>query len=476
MSRTAPRARRTWFQRFVIASNIAAAFVFVVTAAALAYGYTKYSRLPRIELSDSLGAVDDGSQASSGAQNFLLVGVDSAESLDPDDPARAGRAAGGLRSDTMMVLRVDPASSRAALLSLPRDLWVNLSTGGTGRINTAVEMGGPKALIETIREYFGIPIDHYLQVDFEGFGRIVDAIGGVPIDFPYPVRDNRSGLDVPEAGCVVLDARNALGFVRSRAYQEYFDGEWHVDGSGDLGRIRRQQVFMIAALERAFERGARNPVTLDALIDSTLDAVVVDDTLDGGDIVALAREFRSFSADSLDIYEIPVYDDVIGGAQVLHIDSRNAEPTLAVFRGTDPESVTERSVRVRVLNGTGTPGEAAEVGAELSDAGFTLAGTGDAARLGLQRTEIHYAPGQLARAELVDRWLTTPAELIEDDDAIDVEIVTGADYRGLRSEPRPAPETTTTLLPTTTTEPDDGSTTTILGTVPVGEGDATSCA
>lgn len=459
----------------MIASNTVAALVFLAAAAGLAYGYSKYSQLPRIELADVLG--NDRADATTGsAQNFLLVGVDSADQLDPDDPVRSTRTAGGLRSDTMMVLRVDPASSRAALLSLPRDLWVPLSTGGSNRINTAVEIGGPEALIETIQEFLGIPIDHYVQVDFHGFGRIVDAIGGVPISFPHPVRDTRSGLDVPEAGCVVLDAPNALGFVRSRAYQEFVDGRWRTDGSGDLGRIRRQQEFILTALERSFDRGARNPVTLDALIDSTLDAVTVDDALDAGDIVDLARDFRTFSSADLDIYEVPVYDDTIGGAQILRLDSRRAEPTIALFRGADPGTVDEGSVRIRVLNGTGTPGEAADVGTDLRDAGFVLAGTGDAAEIGNSRTEIRHGPGQRPAAELVERWLQGPVRVVSDDDVADLTVITGDDYAGVRTAPRSPAATTTTVLPTTTSHPETGPTTSLLGTVPVSPDAAVGCA
>src|SRR3546814_482875 len=163
-----------------------------------------------------------------------------------------------LRSDTMMILRVDPASTRAALLSLPRDLWVPIPGHGNGRINEAIELGGPELLVDTIKGYLGIPINHYAQVDLHGFGRLVEAIDGVEIYFQNPVRDQRSGLDVPEPGCITLDARNALGFVRSRAYQEYVDGRWRTDPTGDLGRIRRQQQFIIAALERSVERGLRS--------------------------------------------------------------------------------------------------------------------------------------------------------------------------------------------------------------------------
>lgn len=456
-------------QKLVIITNVFAMVGFLFAAGTLAYGYRKYGRIPRVEIGDTLSASEDDTGVVV-AENFLIVGIDSAAGLDPDDPVAASREdVAGLRSDTMMILRVDPTSTRAALLSLPRDLWVPIPGHGNGRINEAIELGGPELLVDTIQSYLGIPINHYAQVDFHGFGRLVEAIDGVEIYFPNPVRDQRSGLSVPEPGCVTLDAPNALGFVRSRAYQEYVDGQWRTDPTGDLGRIRRQQQFIIAALERSVERGLRNPVTLDELIDSTLDAVTIDDTLDGDDLLALGREFRRFDPASLDVYQLPVEDDSVGGAAVLRLLTREAEEVLDIFRSRDPGQVSEESVRVQVLNGTGEPGQASATSAALREAGFALGGTGDAARLGVARTEVRHPPGAEAGADLVRRWLAGDAELVEDDTVDDVTVVTGADWQGLRTEPLPAPtptETTTTTLPRVPTTLDDGTTTTTaLGTV-----------
>jgi len=464
------RARRTVFQRLVIATNVVAVVGFLFAAGALAYGYQKYGQIPRLAIGETLtttegdGAADD----EVASENFLVVGVDSAAGLDPDDPVAASRTdVPGFRSDTMMVLRVDPASTRAALLSLPRDLWLPIPGHGNGRINEAIELGGPELLIETIQAYLGVPINHYAQIDFYGFGRLVDALNGVELYFPYPVRDGRSGLDVPEPGCVRLDARNALGFVRSRAYQEYVDGRWRTDPTGDLGRVRRQQQFIIAALERSVERGLRNPVTLDELIDSALGAVTIDDTLDGDDLLRLGRQFRGFDPSSLDIHQLPVVDDSVGGAAILRLVTRDAEEILDIFRPGDGAEVTEASVRVRVLNGTGVPGEASTASRALQAAGFATGGTGDAARLGVERTQIRYPAGAEAGADVLRRWLLGDATLVEDAEVDDVTLVTGADWRGLRDAPLPAPpkssSTSTTELPPVTTP--ERTTTTVPGSV-----------
>lgn len=463
------RANRSLIQKLVIIGNVLAMVGFLFAAGALAYGYEKYGRIPRVQIGETLSVSQDDDGEDLAAENFLVVGVDSAQGLDPEDPVAASRTdVSNLRSDTMMILRLDPTSEQASLLSLPRDLWVPIPGHGTGRINEAIELGGPEVLVETIQDYLGVPVHHYAQVDFAGFRRLVAAIDGVELWFPHPARDLRSGLDVPEAGCVRLDPTNALGFVRSRYYDEYIDDQWVRDPTADLGRIERQQQFIIAALERSVERGLRNPVTLDELIDSTLDAVTIDDTLDGNDLLALGRAFRQFDPTSLEVHQLPVVDDTVGGAQILRLVTQEAETVLSIFRSSDPAEVDEASVRVRVLNGTGTPGQASAASDALRVAGFAIGGTGDARRLGVAQTEVLYPEGREAGADLVRRWLEGDAELVLDDTVDDVTVVTGADWRGLRAEPLPAPaptETTATTSGSSTTTEDDVTTTTALGTV-----------
>lgn len=470
MRRRPPRAHRPWRQRLVLVLSSSIVAGLLATAGGLGYAYVKYSRLARVEL----GSVLTERATSSDPQNFLLVGVDSAANLDADDPARAGREdISGLRSDTIMLLRVDPASARASLLSLPRDLWVPLASGGSNRINAAIETGGPEDLIDTIEQYLGIPINHYVQVDFAGFRGLVGVIDGVKVWFDRPARDRRSGLRVEEPGCVTLDPEQALAYVRSRHYESFSKGSWRTDPTGDLGRISRQQDFIVRALRRAIDRGIRNPVTLDNLVDAALDTVTVDDTLKGDDIVDLGRRFRGFSPDDLDLYTLPVVDDTIGGAAVLRLLDRPAQPILDLFRGTDQTTITPDGVRVKVLNGSGVPGQAGAASDALVAAGFTSAGTGEADSFEVARTVVRYTAGQGETADLVARHLVAGAVLEEVDAAIgaDVVVVTGADFAGVRSAPI-APTSSTPTVPTTsaTSVPPSSTapttTTSVIGTVP----------
>ena len=210
--------------------------------------------------------------------------------------------------------------------------------------------------------------------------------------------------------------------MRSRTYEQLIDGEWELDpGLPDIGRIARQQAFIRKALSRASERGARNPGTLDRLIDVGLAGITVDQELTAGDLFDLGRRFRSFDPDNLETYSLDgaVTPDVVGDADILRLDERAAAPLFDLFREARPsasaagDDVDPASVRLRVLNGTGEPQEATDAGAALEAVGFGIDGLGDDPVLGNERTHVEYPPGQEAAADLVARWLEGGAELEE---------------------------------------------------------------
>ena len=282
-------------------------------------------------------------------RNYLLVGSDSRTALDPDDPANdrflGDEQSGteGSRTDTIMILRVDPAVGRAALLSVPRDLFVPIAdTGNRNRINVAYARGR-EVLIDTIREDFDIPIHHYVEVDFVGFQKLVDAIGGVSLYFDEPVRDTGSGLVVETTGCVSLDGDQALAFARARhlEIENPSTGRWRPDESADSGRIRRQQHLLRRAIGKAVDTGLEDPGAIDDLVSVAVDHVGLDPTLALGEVYALAQRFGSFDAETLDTYTIPgVSIRTSGGASVLDMVERDAEPILNIFRGLPPETLT----------------------------------------------------------------------------------------------------------------------------------------
>jgi LCP family protein required for cell wall assembly len=443
------RRRRTWGQRLAVAGGCLSTLGLVASAAGLTYVFRKYERLPRVELS---GVLDESVEAGE-PENYLIVGIDSAANLPSDDSVRIGRDP-TLRSDTIMILRTDPASRRAALLSLPRDLYVTLADGqGQSRINLAIQRGGAPLLIRTIAENFAIPIHHYVQVDFASFRGLVEAIDGVPVPIPYPARDTESGLDIAEAGCHTLDPTEALAYVRSRHYEEEIDGRWVEDLRSDIGRIARQQDFIRRALSRAIDRGARNPGTLDQLIDVGLSGITVDGELTADDIFDLGTHFRSFDPGSLTTYAVEGTPDTVGEAQILRlVEGPETEATLSIFRGSAIEGIEPEGVRLTVHNGTGTPSEGADASEALRGAGFIANVSGDEPGGGADGTVVRYPPAQQAAADLLARWLVGGARLEPVEGSDGIELVTGTDWQGVRVEPAPSTSTTTaTTLPEATT-------------------------
>lgn len=470
------KMRRTWPQRLLIGLNVLVVLACFSAAAGLGYVRTKVNNLQRISLGAVLSTPDNDADVGEPV-NILLVGTDSEEGLDADDPRMQDRD-GGQRSDTIMLLRLDPGNATARLLSFPRDLWLTLGDTGTkAKINAALPFGGPDLLINTIQSNFDVPVNHYVQVDFMQFQGLVDAVDGVDIPFDKPVRDEWTGLSIEEPGCVRLKGTQALDYVRSRHLEYYEDGEWYEDPSADLSRIRRQQDFIRRALQRAVVKGARNPFTLDSIVNVALKSVTVDDQLSPQDIIALARKFRSFDPANLELNPMPVYiDSTADGTSIVRPIESELKPILDKFRGLDVPADSPQAVQVTVLNGSGRPSEGSTTAESLRGVGFDVADVGDAPEASYPRSVIQYAPGSKAAATLLSRYLVAGATLQEDatlTGAVPVVFITGNDFAGIR--PDPAPATTAAPGATTTTAVAESTTsTTGVGVVP-GEGRTDIC-
>ncbi len=469
--------RRTLGQRVLIGLGGLLTFMLLLSAAGATYLQLRFGQISRFDVSI------DVAPESGKPRNYLLVGSDTRDGLDPDDPADAGffdeegNFTEGVvqRTDTIMVLRVDPEAEQAWLLSLPRDLWVEIAgTSQNNRINSAFSKGR-EVLIDTIRQNFGIPIHHYVEVDLVGFRGLVNAIGGVPVYFSEPVRDDFSGLEVDAPGCVNLDGQQALAFTRSRhlEIQDTETGRWRTDPSGDFGRMTRQQEFIRKAISKAVSKGLTNPATLNDLVGVAVDYVGLDPTLDAGDIVALGRRFASFDAESLKTYSVPATPfRTAAGASVLDLDEQEAERIFNVFRGLDPDELTPGLVEVTVLNGIGEQGLAGDITAALEQIGFATGTPGDTVEPATA-TAIYHAPGDEGAAALLARYVTGDVLFGLDEDLSpgEVVLVAGSDFTSLHDQPSP----TVPEMPSTTTTGADGedgsstsssTTTTQVGYVP----------
>src|SRR5205085_9602567 len=271
--------------------------------------------------------------------NVLLVGSDSRDRLEGKEALQAGKGTvSGQRSDTIMVLHIDPAQEQAAILSIPRDLYVPIAGEGySDRVNAAFSLAGAQGLIETIQQSLGITINHYVEVDFVGFKDIVDAVGGVKLYLPAWVRDFTSGLDLHETGCVDVDGTQGLAWVRSRNFEILQpDGlTWATDPTADLGRIQRQQDFIRRMLKKALTAGLTNPLKLNKLLGIGVRDVTLDETLSTKDITTLARRFNNLDANSVALLTLPTTPDDVDGASVLRLREDEAQPYLDRINGVE---------------------------------------------------------------------------------------------------------------------------------------------
>ena len=417
----------------------------VLTASAYGYIRWQFGRVEKIpftcDVLRNCGDDDPGLP-----MNVLLVGSDSRTDIADAEAEQFGSTGdvSGQRSDTMIVVHVDPASERAAMLSIPRDLLVPIAGSpdtSPRRINEAFSKG-PDVLIATIRQSLGIEIDHYAQVDFNGFRGVVDALGGVELYFAAPARDRQTGLNVTEIGCRELDGDEALAYVRSREYQSLEDGRWRTDPTADIGRIERQQGFIRVVLRTASRQG-RNPLTLNSLISTAVNNVVLDSAFSTKDIRRLAGRFRSLEPDAVEILSLPT---VPAGAR-LRLKQPDASAVIDRFSGRSaapgaaPPEVVPGSVRVLVLNGSGTKGQAAAAAADLRAANFGVAGTGNADAVGGTPTVIGFAPGQDAKAELLQGYIDGGADVRRDRSLTggDLVLTTGTSFKGILPPPGGAP-------------------------------------
>jgi len=339
--------------------------------------------------------VDGLQDAPGGRSNVLVVGSDSREGLTEEELVALGtEQVEGRRTDTMFLLSFE--GGRAAMLSLPRDLYVTRCDGTQGRINSAYAAGGPSCLVDTVTRLTGVPISGYLEVNFVGFLRLVNAVGGVDVYLEEPMEDAYAGISLP-AGCVHLDGAQALGFVRAR----------HVDN--DLGRIARQQRFLRElAAEVVQPSTLLNVPRLFSVVGAGASSVVADQDFGVLDLLRLARAARGLAGGGLATYTVPAVPETIGGAAVLVPDDSEAAALFAQFRdgsilhpptSGDPSGLTPDQVTVTVLNGAGVSGLAAQGREYLRERGFDVAGIGNADPV--DRTVVLHPAGQADAAALV---------------------------------------------------------------------------
>ncbi len=400
-----------WFKvtaiTFLVLANIAAAGI-------LWFVNVGQGALAEADTDDDVSDVLD---SSTGDLTFLVIGSDTREGLE--DLKNFGTA-GGERGDVIMLVRVNQDGT-AQMLSIPRDLWVDIPGHGQEKINAAYAFGGPTLMVQTVKQNLGVEINHYVEVDFVGFMDMIDEIGGVEIFFPYPARDSSSGLDV-DAGNLRLDGKTALAYARSRKYQELQNGSWVSVAANDIGRTARQQEVV-----RAILSSLKSPSSItDAgeIAGSLARHMTIDTRLAASSVAQLAWDFRGILGGNIEGATLPVVDGRVGNASVVHRDEPAAANMLRNF--ASGQSLSQQPVRIQVLNGNGVPGAAGDMARHLESLGFMVVGVGDSnERLPTTRILVGEGSeaGSLIAAELGYGEVVSGSV----DNGVDVVVIVGSD-------------------------------------------------
>ncbi len=470
LPRVSPHARKVFLRRYVTA--LALTLCVVVTGVfavniAVSAKIADIGRIGGLNLPSSPGK----------AGNYLVLGSDSRAFVENKTQANAfgtTAEAGGTRSDTLMVVHVDPEAKTSLLVSFPRDLLVDIPGRGKSKINAAFN-DGPQKVIDTIEKNFKIDINHYVELNFEAFMGVVNAIGTVPVYFPSPARDAFSGLNVALApACVPLDGNAALSYVRSR-HLEYYDvstKRWNsVDAIPDIGRIGRQQSFIRRLAQVAAQKAGKNPFTANRMANAVIPQLTVDESLGKTEIFQLVNTFRQVNPNDTSSIEMVTVPNKGGpnyqGQQVLYLDQPAAEAVIARLRtfggsvktSTEPPiKIVPSQVSLRVLNGSSTSGLAGSTLTAIQKYSFVPAGMGNAGSV--TATQIRYQHGQREAARLVATYLGGVGTLIEDKSLIDADValIIGPDFVGVRPPGATGGTGSGGTKSTTSTTPSGGST------------------
>jgi LCP family protein required for cell wall assembly len=370
--------------------------------------------------------------------NVIVLGSDSREGLTEEEQRAHGTTqdVGGQRSDTLILVHLDPRREKAVLVHFPRDLRVEIPGRGQDKINLAYNLGGPSLVVDTVKRFTGLPIHHYVEVNFVGFREVVDALGGVRICVDRPMFDEVSFLRIEKAGCSTFNGRRALAFVRARNVEG--------DAIPDFSRIARQQQFIRALLNKLLRVGTlANPTVARNVAEN----VTTDAELSGTDLLALGNELRSLAATGpsgatgVDFRTVPSVPQEIGGTAFVVADEAKSRQLFerlrmgrplgsvgAVQVGTPPSPAT---IKVVVLDAGGGE-KARDVEAALLRAGFAVIGVEDAPA-SFRRSEVLFRAGRESRAEVVRAFFPDleahPAKggVLG---AAGIAVVVGEDYRG----------------------------------------------
>jgi LCP family protein required for cell wall assembly len=398
-------------RRLTRTAALAVVLVVAMAAAGVWFGYRYADRL----VGKGKQRVGNLIPAASGApMNILLVGSDSRDGLSRRELGKIQTVkVDGRRTDTIIVVHVSPEREKAVMVSLPRDLRATVN-GQANRINAAFSLGGPDLLVKTVQEATGLPIHHYAEIDFAGFLKVVDALGGVRLcnRSGRTLDDNFANLHMPP-GCQQMNGIQALAFVRAR----------HIDS--DFGRIGRQQEFLRAVMDKVSSRG--NLINLPKLLriaDIASDHVKTDESLSTREAIGLARRLRKVDQETVDMRVYPsaavaprcngcaAFVEPLPEASILMRALARDDAQLPPVGLPNGKGVTLSGTRVTVLNGGGVQGAAARAAEGLQRLGVRVVATGNATKPTGKASTLAYPPNLEQQARLLGTLLGAQVRLV----------------------------------------------------------------
>lgn len=501
---TAPKKRKSRRRPILIAGRSMVAVVallsLVLTGGAWHWSSSKNNQLNTVSALDpgSSDIVDPNAQY--GDENFLIVGMDSRLGANANVGAGDTEDAGGARSDTVMLVNIPANRKRVVAVSFPRDLAINPiqceawnpedgkygpiydpKTGKTGprmvytetKLNSAFSFGGPKCLVKVVQKLSGLSVNRFIAIDFVGFGRMVEALGGVEVCSTTPLKDYELGTVLDHAGRQVIDGPTALNYVRARQVT--------TESNGDYGRIKRQQLFLSSLLRTMIsEDTLMNLNKLNNVVNMFIGNSYVDN-VKTRDLVELGRSLQHMAAGHVTFVTVPtgvtdqdgnepprtadmkaLFTAIIDDDPLPKENDQNAQslgtsqtsgtgtsgsppsstrkppqPQPAPANDTHREQVTTTSpqeVTVQVSNGTGTEGLAAAAASQLKRNGFNVM-TPDDYPSSLKTTTVFFSPGnEQAAATVAAAFGSSKVERVTGIGSV-VQVVLGPDFSGVTSPP-----------------------------------------
>jgi LCP family protein required for cell wall assembly len=305
-----------------VAANVVVVLLLMSSGAVWAYVHYRLNSIRTVAAPHLAKTVKVPSESADGLdpENILLIGNETRAGItSPAEIQEFGspQQLSGSLSDVIMILHLNPKTDTASLLSIPRDLFVPMPAGSEvgpyEKIDAALNDGtdGPDNLIQAITDDLGIPINHFIELTFDGMQGVVNSLGGINLDFPERLYDQESSLNITTTGCQHVNGAEALALVRSRHLQYDPPGDnappadWPYDPESDLARIARDHTFLRVLASTAIAGGFTNPIKANDFIGAVINDIVIDPSL-RSQLIPLATHYRKVNPSTVPELTLPI--------------------------------------------------------------------------------------------------------------------------------------------------------------------------